>query len=291
MQMEKIKRLASKKIKYRIYKLTFVTTLIEDKNFIANFSCIVRQLAENLAICIVNDKKSSIPVGLQDANRYIPSIRQIAFYDTAHYDLYRHGFILRKRSYCPVASTKQPEELTLKFRHADKKIAARINLCAPTMKSEVKFKKQIFNTQWQAIKSLYAHSITVTFLPLLIQQGMGGLSQVFPVLSELTINPDEKLHQVNQVNIEESVIELCQMRLYKNMLAQAVIIIWRNLVDKTPLAVEFELRVKREKPGKFDKKTKELLKTYYQSLQTAAHNWLADGTTKTALIYSIKDMS
>src|SRR5690606_9499204 len=71
-------------------------------------------------------------------------VREVLFYDTNNFDIYRNAFILRRRTFYKDGWAQRDHELTIKFRHSDQDIAARSDI-HPRLEGErrIKFKEEL----------------------------------------------------------------------------------------------------------------------------------------------------
>ena len=71
------------------------------------------------------------------------------------------------------------------------------------------------------------------------------------------------------------------------MTTKANLAIWRNRMTQEPLLGEYAHQLKFRESSGFHAEALELSETFYLKLPDAAHEWIADGTTKTAMIYGM----
>src|SRR5882757_6313754 len=61
-------------------------------------------------------------------NAFNRMIREVLFYDTPEFDLYKNAFILRKRTFYKDGWPEVDHELTVKYRHKEMEMAAAVDV-------------------------------------------------------------------------------------------------------------------------------------------------------------------
>src|SRR5258708_20329519 len=106
----------SDQIQYREYKLMLKPDLFPDEKPFHKFWKLAHHAAKSLDIKL---GKMDEPIK--------PHTREVVFYDTPHFKLYNHGFILRKRTFYHHGVADAHHELVIKFRHPEKKVALAVD--------------------------------------------------------------------------------------------------------------------------------------------------------------------
>jgi len=117
-------------------------------------------------------------------------VREVLFYDTPEFDLYRNAFILRKRTFYKDGWPLRDHELAIKFRHPDFATAASVDV-HPRLegKAEIKFKDEVLplKDRLGGIRSLYSHNCILTSPQVILDQGLLDVRDVFPALDRIHI--------------------------------------------------------------------------------------------------------
>lgn len=222
-----------------------------------------------------------------------PEIREIIFGDTSDFRLYNSAFILRRRiSYVDGFPVGDPE-IVFKFRHPDEKAAAAMDVRPKIAGTyQIKFKAEVLPLK-DAIggyRLLYSHNCQFGLSQM--HEGntmaMGMLARVFPALSDLKKDDDEKISLVNEGIVEEVLLPLGQLDFGKGIVAKCDVSLWRTRGEHMPLVGEFAFQAKFQRADEVHQKTRKLLEQFYITLQRDVENWISLGTTKTGMVYRLK---
>ena len=120
-------------VHYREYKILLRPERFTSPQSFRDFWKVARHTAKQLAVGATTSPEV-------DDN----FVREVLFYDTTHFDLYNHAFILRKRTFYDNGWPRADHELVLKFRHADADVAAAVDV-RPTIAGDakIKFKEEL----------------------------------------------------------------------------------------------------------------------------------------------------
>jgi len=214
--------------------------------------------------------------------------REVVFYDTPHFKLYNHGFILRKRTFYHHGVLDPRHELVLKFRHPDKQVALAVDPrpllpCAYTMK----FKEEILLPKDGALgmRLVYSHNCELDTPNIILTQRFETTADAFPALKKIDANPKAGLGVVNGVSIQEYQVDLGMLEFGHKLEAKATLAVWRVRTNNAPIVAEFGYQLKFDTLESVRRKQRELSEFFYTAVQSRASDWLQRGTTKTALIY------
>lgn len=217
-------------------------------------------------------------------------VREVLFYDTPAFDLYRNAFILRKRTFYEDGWPLRDHELAIKYRHPDFATAAGVDV-HPKLQGEarIKFKDEVLplKDKLGGIRSLYSHNCVLTSPKVVLDQGLADVSNVFPALAKIDIEPHTKIALVNNVAVEEVQVEPGSFDFGHGLAAKATIAIWRNRASEKSLVGEFAFQAKFHALDSIHQKAKERSEEFYRAVQTHAPEWVLLGTTKTAMVYGI----
>ena len=133
------------------------------------------------------------------------------FYDTPHFKLYNHAFILRKRTFYHHGAPDPRFELVLKFRHPDKQVAMSVDP-RPLLPCEytLKFKEEILLPKDGALgmRLMYSHNCELDTPNIILTQRFEATAGAFPALKNIGANPKASLSVVNGLSIQEYLVDL-----------------------------------------------------------------------------------
>ena len=223
-----------------------------------------------------------------------PLVREVVFVDTPDFRLYNHGFILRRRiSYVDGFAVGDPE-IVFKFRHPNKLKAAAVDV-RPHIDGgyRIKFKMQSLSLAGRdgASRVVYSHNcqFPVTHVRERDRTALTTLVRVFPVLVGLKTSNEERVRLVNEGIVEELLLPAGRLDFGKGVCAKSNVALWRTRADHAPLVAEFSFQIRFDRPEDFCDKARARAKTFFATLQQHAHDWISRGTTKTSLVYRLKD--
>jgi hypothetical protein len=272
----------SDQIQYREYKLMLKPDRFPDEKAFHKFWKLAHHLAKSLGIKL--GKIESIK----------PHTREVDFYDTPHFKLYNHGFILRKRTFYHHGVPDPRYELVLKFRHPEKNVAMAVDP-RPLMPWEytVKFKEEILLPRDGApgMRLVYSHNCELDTPNIILTQRFEATAQAFPSLRKIDANPKAALSLVNGVSVREYLVDFGMLDFGHKLTAKATLAVWRVRATNAPLVAEFAYQLKFDSPEAVRREQRELSESFYTGLQSRAPDWVQRGTTKTAFIYGYGNAS
>jgi hypothetical protein len=248
-----------------------------------DYGALVRQAAEPLGVGV--DTKSV--VGMR------PSLREVAFLDTADFRLYNNAFILRRRDAYEDHFPVGDPEIVFKFRHPDLQKAAELDL-RPEIAGDyrMKFKAEALPLRDQVggYRLLFSHNTQfgLSQLPEGDKTSMAFLSKVFPALDSLKTSDAGRVDLVNQTVVEELLQELGVLDFGKSVIAKCNVTLWRTRAEHKPLCGEFAYQAKFKRRDELGEKALDRCKKFFLSLQQIGRDWLSLGTTKTGTVYRLK---
>ncbi len=267
-------------VRYREYKIL----LRADKFFAASQF----QAFWEIAASIAEKNKVKVTTNKDGFHRLV---REVLFYDTPNFDLYRNAFILRKRTFYEDGWPRNDHELTVKFRHTDLNKAAETDMSPRIIHglTKIKFKEELLplKDQLGGMRSLYSHNCVLTSPNIVLNQGLENIAQVFPPMAGIDIHPQSSIHLVNNVAVEEIQVNAGSFDFGHGLAANATVAIWRNRASETSLIGEFAFQAKFKSYDTVHVKAKERADHFYRAVQMNAPDWVALGTTKTAMVYGI----
>ena len=190
----------SDQIQYREYKLLLKPDRFPDEKSFHKFWKLAHHAAKSIGI-----KISKIGEALKAHQR------EVVFYDTPHFKLYNHGFILRKRTFYHHGAPDARHELVIKFRHPDKKVALAVDP-RPLLPCEytLKFKEEILLPKdgTLGMRLVYSHNCELDTPNIILTQRFETTADAFPALKHIDANPKAALSVVNNVSIGEYLVDL-----------------------------------------------------------------------------------
>jgi len=248
-----------------------------------DFGKLMQRTAKKLGVGFIADPET----GLR------PDIREITFGDTPDFRLYNNAFILRRRiSFVDGFPVGDPE-IVFKFRHPDEQKAAALDM-RPNIagKYRIKFKAEALPLKDQigGYRFLYSHNCQfgVSQMHDADRTSMVTLTRVFPALAFLKKSDEEKISVVNEGIVEEVLLPLGQLDFGKGIVTKCDVALWRTRGEHKPLVGEFAFQAKFEKREEVHQKAKKLFEQFFITLQYDVEDWIALGTTKTAMVYRLK---
>lgn len=222
-----------------------------------------------------------------------PRIREVLFLDTADFRLYNHAFILRRRQdYVDGFAVGDPE-VVFKFRHPDLQKAADMDV-RPNISGDykVKFKAEALPLKDNigGLRLLYSHNVEFPLSAMHEgdQTSMPALLRIFPALKHLQTSDTDTVELVNATAVEEVLQDIGMLDFGKGVMAKADVSVWRTRGDQKQLVGEFAFQCKAERRNELHAIAMKRAEQFFVSIQYAAQDWLALGTTKTGAVYRLK---
>ncbi|WGD29499.1 hypothetical protein AncyloWKF20_17250 [Ancylobacter sp. WKF20] len=217
-------------------------------------------------------------------------VREVLFYDTPDYNLYRHAFILRKRTFYTDGWPDPEHELTFKFRHADFDTAASVDV-TPHLSgtANIKFKEELLplKDSLGGMRSLYSHNCVLLSPGLILDEGLERISRVFPAIGErCDSHNDDKVSLVNNLPVEEVQVNVGSFDFGHGLVAKATIAVWRDRATESSIIGEFAFQAKFDRYDQLHAKARTRSEEFFKAIQNEAPEWVQLGTTKTSLVYN-----
>ncbi len=220
-------------------------------------------------------------------------MRNIYFVDTLDSALRRNKLILRVRESRKEAWTDDWCEVTFKCRSEDIDRAWLLN---PIPKTEIpfrlRFKEEILKDgPIGSIRRLYSHNAIIDQVPLerVANRKLAALVPIFPGLADVNLPFDQKLRIVG--NATNKVLEACvtlgNISFSDKIHAHCEIAIWFRTVGE-PMVGELAFAYRVRKNNHKDIATHRKADEFFRKLQQFFAKDIAQGTTKTAMMYDVK---
>ena len=211
--------------------------------------------------------------------------RFVTYLDTPDFALNKLGYALRRRQKHEFKTGEdrgKKYELTLKYRNSDVNISSGKDVSpADSLDGSVKFEDDIV-AGGNTIKSVYSKSGKVE-LKEETGNSIEDYMDIFPGLKEIGLSPDSQLQKVNNKKIEEYKAELGEID-FGGVKGEASLSVWYNQgEDKKPVIGEFSFSYDID-----DSENKDKINNFVRAIQREFSSSIADGITKTELIYGKK---
>lgn len=234
-------------------------------------------------------KKMGVGVTTND-DAFQRMVREVLFYDTPDFDLYRNSFILRKRTFYDNGWPRPEHELAVKYRNPDREKAVGVDMVPRLVGDvEIKFKEELLPLKDRVgeMRSLYSHNCILISPNVILSQGLKNIAATFPAMACLDVDGDCQIDLVNNMAVEEIQVDPGHFDFGHGYEAKATIAIWRNRASETSLVGEFAFQAKFHHYDEIHHKAKSLSEDFFRAVQTHAPEWVQLGTTKTAMVYGI----
>lgn len=267
-------------VHFREYKILLRPEQFYHPSRFEDFWRILTRVAERLGVGVDESK-----------NGFHRMVREVLFYDTRRHDLYLNSFILRKRTFYTDGWPDPEHELTLKFRNPERTACGAVDMTPHlTGQVDIKFKEELLPLKDKVggIRSLYSHNCVLRSPNIVLNQGLEHITQVFPSMARVDVKPKTRIELVNDVAVEEIQVDPGHFDFGHGFEAKASIAIWRNRASERSLIGEFAFQAKFQDESEIHRKAKRLSEAFFIDIQEAAAEWIALGTTKTAVVYNLK---
>ncbi len=216
-------------------------------------------------------------------------LRIVQFYDTKNEDLRRNKLIFRIRQIRQDCWPDDSWELTFKCRAAGYDKAAAFNTNTTFTKlQKKKFKEELIRGETPGtMRSIYSNNVIVEYPGIDVGSfPISRLMYALPHLQTLGLDPNETLSVVAGARVFEIQATLGNFSFGHGVTAHATLALWaRPIPDRfEPLVAEFGYSTHVLGTAK-EEKAQAAADDFFKALQLPLRDWLASGTTKTALIY------
>ena len=209
--------------------------------------------------------------------------RLVSFLDTQARHLWASGYLLRLRR---TLEGSRPE-VTLKFRHPDRYVAASRQMKSRRIRATVKFEEDIK----PPFISLYGFSTSGRVGRKNVPETLDEAHVLFPDLTKRLGKNDGKLklRTVNKFTAREMVITgpILTIGTKPRVEIECALIVWYDHHERsnTPVAVEFSFRYGNNS-GRYSGKVARRAYNIFDALQHSLTEWLdPNSSTKTALVF------
>jgi hypothetical protein len=218
------------------------------------------------------------------------SLRNVLFFDTPDGQLRHNKIILRVRESRRTIWVDDWCEVTLKCRADDLQHALLLDPTPQTHHAyRLRLKEEILRGPTMgSTRTIYSNNVILDSVPIdsVFERTFGGVMENFPGLGAFKIPSTAPVRVVGgRTNkVLEAVLPLGNVTFGDRVHAHLDLGIWMRSVGEPIIGeLAFAYRVNSENRG--DRKAHKRADKFFVALQNAIPSWLADGTTKTALVY------
>ena len=271
-----------KRITNREFKLLLKPRGLDRHHRIAELQTNIHNLCQEFGIVF------SIPETL------ISGLRNIYFLDTPDNALRRNKLILRVRESRKQVWTDDWCEVTFKCRSEDIDRAWDLNPIPHTGTAfRLRFKEEILKDgPIGSIRRLYSHNAIMDQVPIerVTTRKLSSLTKVFPGLTELNLPFEKNIGVVGdrKNKVLEACVNLGTIIFSEHVHAHCDIGIWFHTVGD-PMIGELAFAYRVDKRNRKEIRTHRAADEFFKKLQQFFAKDIAQGTTKTAMLYGSKE--
>jgi hypothetical protein len=232
-----------------------------------------------------------LDVPLTEEESLISQVREVSFYDTEAYDFRHHNLILRQRRFHQQGWPEDGWEVTFKCRSPDYRQAASFNIRSnlPDLEKQ-RFKEELLmDRQVGTMRSIFSHNCILDSPPMQLESDLKDLAQVLPGLESLSFSLDQPVKRVRDLRIIEIASRLGDIHFGYQCNAHVDFALWRRKDNDEPLVGEFSFAYKILGTTAKHQAGHEAADRFYLEIQKHLKEWVAIGTTKTALVYQTQE--
>lgn len=217
-------------------------------------------------------------------------LRSVYFFDTPEHDFRKNNLILRVRESRQNVWVDDWCEVTLKCR-AKSLTSSLAYDPAPDLpfKTRLRLKEEILRgDDLGSTRMIYSNNSIMDAVPVdqIFERSMAGIVRAFPDLGRLNLSPELPVSVVggSSNKILEACLPLGNIVFSPSVSAHCDVAIWMRSVGE-PIVGELAFSYRVNKANREDVAAHQLADKFFKHLQLAIPEWLATGSTKTALVY------
>lgn len=241
---------------------------------------------------IVKTTAKKFDVKVKEADEAFEShVREVLFFDTEDFALYRNHFIFRLRTNYKGGWPDGIPEVTFKFRHPEFEKAAAVDVrpVASGGIARIKFKEEFLPIRETlgGMRSIFSHNCVLAKPREDLDMAVKDLTAAFPAVGVLKADHDSPLRLVNDMAVEEVQVNVGELHFGNGFNGKTTIAVWRTRKYERAFCGEFAFQCRFDSEDDLHKSSLRRADDFYKALQLDAHDWVSLGTTKTALVYQI----
>lgn len=217
-------------------------------------------------------------------------LRSVYFFDTPENDFRKNNLILRVRESRQNVWVDDWCEVTLKCRAKSLTSSLAFDP-APDLpfKTRLRLKEEILRgDDLGSTRMIYSNNSIMDAVPVdqIFERTMAGIVRAFPDLGRLNLSPELPVSVVggSTNKILEACLPLGNIVFSPSVSAHCDVAIWMRSVGE-PIVGELAFSYRVNKANREDIAAHQLADKFFKHLQLAIPEWLATGSTKTALVY------
>jgi hypothetical protein len=215
-------------------------------------------------------------------------LRIVQFYDTKGQDLRKNKLIFRIRQIRQGGWPDESWELTFKCRAPDYDTAAGFDTDTTMTKlQKKKFKEELVRGEHPGtMNKIYSNNVIVEYPTIQPEVPLSRLAEALPHLKSLDIDMNQTMSVVAGAKVFEIEATLGTVSFGHGVTGRTSLALWLRPVPDRFEALVAEFGYSTHVLGKEkEQEAQDAADDYFKAIQVPLHDWLADGTTKTALIY------
>jgi hypothetical protein len=264
-------------VTHREFKLLLKPEKFPTRRALLEFNELLARTAEKLGVHYE-------PVEALDSQ-----LRIVQFYDTKNEDLRKNKLIFRTRQIRQGGWPDESWELTFKCRAPDYNRAAAFDTDTTMTKlQKKKFKQELIRGEAPGtMVSIYSNNVIVEYPQIQPDVPLERLANALPHFKTLGIDLNQTMSIVAGAKVFELQSTLGTLSFGHGVTAHATLAVWaRPVPDKfEPLVAEFGFSTHLLGKDEKEEKGQKAADDFFKALQGPLGEYLAGGTTKTALIY------
>jgi len=280
MTQHEIQNTAHDRIQYREYKIILQPERFHTAQAFGDFWKIVKSTAQKFDVKIKEAE-----------NAFESNVREVLFYDTKEFTLYKNHFILRLRTPYKGGWPQGIPELTFKYRHPDFTTAAGVDIrpAIASGVSRIKFKEELLPLKEKlgGTRSIFSHNCVLAMPREELEVALQNLSATFPAVKPIENGPKYPISLVNDMAVEEVQVDVGEMHFGGGFNGKTTISVWRTRQYEKAFCGEFAFQCRFDNEDALHKKSLKRAEDFYKTLQLDSHEWVSLGTTKTAIVYNL----
>jgi hypothetical protein len=271
------KTTATPLVTHREFKLLLKPEKFPTRRAVLEFNEVLHRIAEKLGV-------HYDPVESLDAQ-----LRIVQFYDTEAQDLRKNRLIFRTRQLREGIWPDESWELTFKCRAPEYEKAAAFDTDTTLTKlQKKKFKEELIRGEAPGtMTSIFSNNVIVEYPEVPPEAPLSRLANALPHLNTLGIDMNQTMSIVAGAKVFELQSTLGTLSFGHGVSARATLAVWaRPIPDRfEPLVAEFGFSTHVLGEDEKEEKGQRAADDFFKALQGPLHDYLYEGTTKTALIY------
>ena len=264
-------------VTHREFKLLLKPEKFPKRRSLLEFNELLQQSAEKLGVHYE-------PVESLDSQ-----LRIVQFYDTKDEDLRKNKLIFRIRQIRQGGWPDDSWELTFKCRAPEYERAASFDTNTTLVKlQKKKFKEELIRGDSPGtMVSVFSNNVIVEYPEVEVDIPLARLAAALPHLKTLEIDLNQTMSVVAGARVFEIQSTLGTLSFGHGVTAHATLALWaRPIPDRfEPLVAEFGFSTRVVHGDEKAEKGQRAADDFFKALQVPLRDYLAAGTTKTALIY------